>query len=108
MAKRYIPNNPFVAYDDKGRRRPFNPDRRHRDGTVGYSKEELKGLSKDQVASFRLVDVTGANVIEEATSVPGIKRSTTRRKKVESPLDVSPIDQENDEPAPILESETEA
>lgn len=108
MAKRYIPNNPFVAYDNKGRRRPFNPDRRHRDGTVGYSKDELKGLSKDQMASFRLVNVTGPDVIEEAVAVPGEKRSVTRRKKTESPLVESPIDQEYDEPAPLLEPGTEA
>lgn len=110
MAKRYIPNGPFVLRDKKGHRRTFNPDRRHKDGTVGYDKKELANLEPAQFASFRLVEVSGKNVVEdveEATSVPGVKRSVTRSKKsskvAESPLDP----QENDESAPPAEEPEE-
>lgn len=105
MAKRYVPNDPFVAWDKKGRRRTFVPNRQYKDGTTGYAKDELKDLYPDQLASFRVVEVAGKGVIdasevEEATSEPGKKRTVTRKTATPNPQE---SDEQEAEPEPDTE-----
>lgn len=71
MAKRYIPTTSMSF----GRGRVFIEHRFRPDGTVGYTEEEVAGLSKKQLQSFRVVEV---DIPEEATAVPGKRRSIAR------------------------------
>lgn len=87
MEKRYIPVAPFVVTVGRVRAR-FNPNRA--DGKIGYSEDEVALVKKhrpDVFASFRVVEVAGdgysdpeSEVVEEATVVPGEKRTVARKK----------------------------
>lgn len=80
MAKRYIPRSSFTMPDKKGRKRTFVKDRIGRDGTVGYSEEEVANLTKTQLKSFDVQEVEGETVVERATAAPGEKRSVKKPK----------------------------
>ena len=87
MAKRYIPRSPFTVRDKRGIKRSFNPDRKGRDGTLGYSEDEVANLYADHLKSFRVETVAGDTVLEDevvevATSAPGEKR-TAKTKATE-------------------------
>lgn len=83
MSIRYVPRSSFVLVDKKGRQRQFNPNRRRSDGTLGYTKDEVDGLYKEQLRSFKTVGVDVEDeVVEQATAAPGEKRSLSRRSKV--------------------------
>ncbi len=82
MATRYRPHSSF-SVDVKGIPRTFVPN--YIDpvtGLQGYDAAALKGLTKDQRASFEEI---GADfdepVVEQATAAPGEKRSTTTKPK---------------------------
>jgi hypothetical protein len=68
-------------------RRVYNPDRIDPvTKQQGYSAAEVKGLSKDQKASFvefEIVDDDTGTVptVEAATAAPGEKRATTTKPK---------------------------
>ena len=70
MSKRYIPNDSFTL----GRGHVYSTNRMNPDGTVGYFEDEVKGLQKQHLAIFRVVDVEGDGV-EEATASPGERRT---------------------------------
>lgn len=72
MPKRYVPNRAFVTVDKRGTLRRFNPDYKQRDGTLGYTEEQIVGL--ENVASFRVITVDTGEV-EQATAAPGEKRT---------------------------------
>lgn len=91
MAVRYIPKQKAGVFlvDRSGRKRFFQGQRRLPDGTLGYTTEELKGLSRDNLRMFRKVDVSGTDVtddgvVEQATAAPGEKRTVGRGKKTDS------------------------
>lgn len=79
MAERYIPAHDFVCADKQGQRRMFHVRHRRPDGTFGYTPDEVKGLFGDHLRMFRVVEVTGDEVVEQATAAPGEKRAARPR-----------------------------
>lgn len=80
LATRYIPNQ-ATAITVAGNPAVFTPTRIGRDGTLGYTGDEVKHVDKKTLkALFRTIEVE-ADVIETATAAPGQKRSTKPRTK---------------------------
>lgn len=80
MAKRYEPRSPF-SVDVKGVPRTFTPG--YIDPVTklqGYSEAQLKGLTRDQRASFHEIgaDFDDEPAVEQATAAPGEKRTAKR------------------------------
>lgn len=71
IVKRYIPNTSMSF----GRGKVFVEHHHRHDGTVGYTEEEVSELSKKQLQSFRVLEI---EMPEEATAVPGQRRSIAR------------------------------
>jgi hypothetical protein len=81
MQKRYVPNQQFVTHA-RGRSCVFSPTRQGRDGTLGYTVDEVEGVPKKiLVKLFRVVSVEVDAPVETATAGPGEKRQTAPRKK---------------------------
>jgi hypothetical protein len=90
MAVRYVPKHKSGVFlvDKSGRKRFFQGQRRLPDGTLGYKPDEIKGLSRDAMRAFRIVEVSGSEIeedVEQATQAPGEKRA--RRPKKETTED---------------------
>lgn len=92
MATRYLPASPFACRDKRGLRLVFNSDYINRaDGLPGYTEDQIKHLDKSMLASFRAFEVEGGpksvpveaadEVVETATSEPGVKRAVKTPKK---------------------------
>lgn len=77
MTVRYVPASDLVVGDRQGVRRIFKAHHVRPDGTLGYSEEEVAGLYRDHLASFRKVEV---EIIEQATAAPGEKRTRKTEK----------------------------
>lgn len=67
IVKRYIPTT-SISF---GRGKVFAEHHQRYDGTVGYTEEEVAGLTKKQLKSFRVLEI---EMPEEATAVPGERR----------------------------------
>lgn len=74
MATRYLPPSPFATMVH-GVRTVFNPDYKQKDGTFGYTAEQIAGLPKEIRDTFRKIEVTGEDIVEQATAAPGEKRA---------------------------------
>jgi hypothetical protein len=88
MAKRFIVKRDVYVVDRTGRQRFYRRNHVREDGTVGYTPEEIKGLSRDHLRMFTENSVDGEGV-EQATAAPGEKRSvsTSREDTAESEVD---------------------
>jgi hypothetical protein len=82
MAVRYVPKHDFVCADRKGRRRVFRKNNVRRDGSIGYEASELEGLYRDHLGMFEKFEMSGGEIVEQATAAPGEKRA--RGKKATS------------------------
>jgi hypothetical protein len=83
MATRYVAKRDQFLVDRQGKKRFFKRNNIRRDGTVGYTPDELKGLSRDQLRMFVETTVDGEGV-EQATAAPGEKRSVRRSREEDS------------------------
>lgn len=84
MVKRYRSNSAFATTVGKNKfATVFSPDRVDRDGVVGYSADEVKGLPKKLVDEmFTIITVDdAAGPVETASAVPGTKRTTKPKAK---------------------------
>ena len=75
MAKRYQATSSFSL----GRGKVFVTNYKQRDGSQGYTEDQVSGLSKKQIRDhFDIVDVSGAKIVEQATAEPGEVRAVSR------------------------------
>lgn len=81
MAARYTVKKDVFLVGRDGRKRFFSINKKNRDGTVGYTDEDLKGLTRDQLTFFTKMEVSGGDIVEQATQAPGEKRA--RKPRVE-------------------------
>lgn len=75
MSKRFVATSSFSL----GRGRVFVTNYKQKDGTLGYTENEVGGLTKQQIRDhFDVVDVSGEKVVEQATAAPGELRAVSR------------------------------
>lgn len=75
MAVRYVPTVDVSLRDKYNRKLIFHANHIRRDGTQGYTTEELHGLTRDHMNLFRVIEVSGDEIVEQATRAPGEKRA---------------------------------
>ena len=77
MAKRYVVTS--SGGFSLGRGKTFVANWKQPDGTLGYTEQEVSRLTKQQIRNhFRVIEVSGASVVEAATAAPGEKRELSR------------------------------
>lgn len=75
MAIRYVVKKDVFLVGKDGRKRFFKAGKANRDGSIGYTAEELVGLTRDHLMFFEQIEMSGAGVVEQATQAPGEKRA---------------------------------